>query len=312
MSAARRIEAPGGVGPPPPFEHSLTHSVLRPRHLPLQLEEIGITGAGTSAGGAAPRPRAVAVHRGAPPRVLIFSEVMDMSWSNSQTTYTPSHLNALSQLLEWQGIGHAKLMGKSSSRKEQAELVEQEQMFRRGAVRVCLLDLHHAQGWDLNYVTHVILLEPLYDKSLEEQVISRAHRIGTSHSVQVMTLVMSNSMEHVEMNAQTQVHRLADVDVRLSSAMSSEDRKKCENILSLKLIDTGIAVASPSKLRPGGAEPAPAAEPAADGRRREPPTRNGAGKRAVRFCEPVQEDGAQGKSRLRRKRLRFGGGPEMR
>ena len=249
-----------------------------------------------------------------------------MSWSNSQTTYTPSHLNALSQLLEWHGIEHAKLMGKSSSRKEQMELVKQEQMFRRGAVRVCLLDLHHAQGWDLNYVTHVILLEPLYDKSLEEQVISRAHRIGTSHSVQVTTLVMSNSMEHAQMlQGQRQVHRIADVDVKLSSSMSLEDRKKCESILSLKLIDTGcVAVASPSKLRPAEAiQQTREAQP----RRGDEEEREGEvqreqlrGKRVVRFCDSVPnvmgetdgEPGPNGTSGLRRKRLRFGGATENR
>ena len=45
-------------------------------------------------------------------------------------------------------------------------------------------------GLDLSFVSWVFLMEPLENASLEEQVISRAHRMGAKAAVQVETLVM--------------------------------------------------------------------------------------------------------------------------
>lgn len=56
---------------------------------------------------------------------------------------------------------------------------------RRGAV-----------GLDLSFVHHIILMEPIWDGSLEKQVVSRAHRMGCEDTVRVETLVNRNSIEH--------------------------------------------------------------------------------------------------------------------
>lgn len=55
---------------------------------------------------------------------------------------------------------------------------------------------HGAVGLDLSFVQYIFLLEPVWDRASELQVISRAHRIGCKHDIFVERLVMRNSVEH--------------------------------------------------------------------------------------------------------------------
>ena len=55
---------------------------------------------------------------------------------------------------------------------------------------VLLMDESGSVGLDLSFASHVFLMEPLENASLEEQVVSRAHRMGARADVQVETLVM--------------------------------------------------------------------------------------------------------------------------
>ena len=77
-------------------------------------------------------------------------------------------------------------------------------------------------------------------------MISRAHRIGTSHAVQVITLVMKDSIEHNLSKECKDLHHVAGVDVQLSNEMSVEEGKKIQSFLSLKLLDIG-SYGSPTK-----------------------------------------------------------------
>ena len=62
-----------------------------------------------------------------------------------------------------------------------------------------LMDEAGSVGLDLSFVSWVFLMEPLENASLEEQVISRAHRMGAKAAVQVETLVMRVSyLPHTE------------------------------------------------------------------------------------------------------------------
>ncbi|XP_030489447.2 F-box protein At3g54460 [Cannabis sativa] len=60
---------------------------------------------------------------------------------------------------------------------------------------VLLMDGSAALGLDLSFVSHVFLMEPIWDKSMEEQVISRAHRMGATRPIQVETLAMRGTIE---------------------------------------------------------------------------------------------------------------------
>ncbi|KAL2898231.1 hypothetical protein RDABS01_040013 [Bienertia sinuspersici] len=60
---------------------------------------------------------------------------------------------------------------------------------------VLLMDGSAALGLDLSFASHVFLMEPIWDRSMEEQVISRAHRMGAVRPIHVETLVMRGTIE---------------------------------------------------------------------------------------------------------------------
>eukprot|EP00898_Chlorokybus_atmophyticus_P007523 jgi/Chlat1/7772/Chrsp66S07330 len=60
---------------------------------------------------------------------------------------------------------------------------------------ILLMDQVGALGFDLSFVTYVYLMEPIWDRSLEDQVISRAHRMGAKQAVMVETLAMRGTVE---------------------------------------------------------------------------------------------------------------------
>lgn len=62
--------------------------------------------------------------------------------------------------------------------------------FRHGPARVMLMDSVGAVGLDLSCVQHVFLMEPLGDLALEQQIVSRAHRLGATRPVHAEVLVM--------------------------------------------------------------------------------------------------------------------------
>jgi hypothetical protein len=59
--------------------------------------------------------------------------------------------------------------------------------------KICGIHPHSTS--DLSFVTHIIFLEQVWDKSLENQVVARAWRMGAKGSVDVETLVAENSIE---------------------------------------------------------------------------------------------------------------------
>ncbi|KAG7399247.1 hypothetical protein PHYBOEH_009286 [Phytophthora boehmeriae] len=71
-------------------------------------------------------------------------------------------------------------------------------------VNVLLLSNLGSHGLDLSFVTHIFLLEEIYDKSVEQQVISRAHRMGANQSVVVEQLWMKGSVECESMQGVSQ------------------------------------------------------------------------------------------------------------
>ena len=68
--------------------------------------------------------------------------------------------------------------------------------FIRDEKCICmLLGKDGSEGLDLSFVTHIIFLEQVWDKSLENQVVARAWRMGATGPVDVETLVAENSIE---------------------------------------------------------------------------------------------------------------------
>ena len=62
---------------------------------------------------------------------------------------------------------------------------------------VLLLGNNGAVGLDLSMVTHVFLLDGIWDAGLEDQVISRAYRLGAHKPIVVNQLLMKDSVEAI-------------------------------------------------------------------------------------------------------------------
>uniref|UniRef100_A0A1J3IM21 F-box protein n=1 Tax=Noccaea caerulescens TaxID=107243 RepID=A0A1J3IM21_NOCCA len=112
-------------------------------------------------------------------KVLIFSQFLE-------------HINVIEQQLTIAGIKFGKMYSPMHSANKMKSLA----MFQQDVDCMALLmDGSAALGLDLSFVTHVFLMEPIWDKSMEEQVISRAHRMGAKRPIYVETLTMRGTIE---------------------------------------------------------------------------------------------------------------------
>ncbi|KAI4323540.1 hypothetical protein L6164_023137 [Bauhinia variegata] len=115
----------------------------------------------------------------APEKVLIFSQFLE-------------HIHVIEQQLTFAGIKYAGMYSPMhSSIKKKALATFQH----NSSCLALVMDGSAALGLDLSFVTHVFLMEPIWDRSMEEQVISRAHRMGASRPVHVETLAMRGTIE---------------------------------------------------------------------------------------------------------------------
>ena len=102
------------------------------------------------------------------------------------------HLLAIEQALERNNIMKAQVYGSNMAAK-----VNEIQKFRTNPhVSVLLMDVNGAVGLDLYFVSQLFLMDPVIDKSLEEQIIARAWRMGAKTDVNVYRLAMKDSVEH--------------------------------------------------------------------------------------------------------------------
>lgn len=58
-----------------------------------------------------------------------------------------------------------------------------------------LLSKDGSEGLDLSFVTHIFFLEEIWDKSLAEQAVARAWRMGARGAVEVETIIARDSVE---------------------------------------------------------------------------------------------------------------------
>lgn len=93
---------------------------------------------------------------------------------------------------------------------------------------ILLMDEKGALGLDLSFVTRIIIMDPVWNRSQERQIISRAHRIGAQRSVVVHRLIMCDSIEAdlVDANALEVQHASNSAEmlrVSYSRGMKSDD-----------------------------------------------------------------------------------------
>ncbi|KAI3445132.1 hypothetical protein Pfo_001797 [Paulownia fortunei] len=112
-------------------------------------------------------------------KVIVFSQFLE-------------HIHIIEQQLSIAGIQFVGMYSPMHSSNKMKSLAT----FQHDAnCMVLLMDGSAALGLDLSFVTHVYLMEPIWDRSMEEQVISRAHRMGAARPIHVETLAMNGTIE---------------------------------------------------------------------------------------------------------------------
>ncbi|XP_009361966.2 F-box protein At3g54460 isoform X1 [Pyrus x bretschneideri] len=112
-------------------------------------------------------------------KVLVFSQFLE-------------HIHVIEQQLAIAGIKYAGMYSPLHASNKLKSLA----MFQHDpSCTVLLMDGSAALGLDLSFVTHVFLMEPIWDRSMEEQVVSRAHRMGATRPIHVETLAMRGTIE---------------------------------------------------------------------------------------------------------------------
>ncbi|CAI0461886.1 unnamed protein product [Linum tenue] len=112
-------------------------------------------------------------------KVIIFSQFLE-------------HIHVIEQQLTLAGIKFTGLYSPMHSHNKVKSLAT----FQNDADCMALLmDGSAALGLDLSFVSHVFLMEPIWDRSMEQQVISRAHRMGATRPIHVETLAMRGTIE---------------------------------------------------------------------------------------------------------------------
>ena len=114
-----------------------------------------------------------------------------------------THLNAIDLALTGARVPFENFARLHQSRHDKEEALKR---FKKDPdVAVLLLDRAAAEGLDLSFVTYVFLMEPLSNMSLEEQVVSRAHRMGQIDTVHVEVFAMRGTAEETLLDVQTEL-----------------------------------------------------------------------------------------------------------
>ncbi|NTV55220.1 MAG: DEAD/DEAH box helicase [Candidatus Moranbacteria bacterium] len=129
-------------------------------------------------------------------KVLVFSQFTKM-------------LDILEKELDKKDIRHLYLSGKTKHRKERVS-----EFNGNAGIPVFLISLK-AGGTGLNLVSadNVIIFDPWWNPSVENQAIDRAHRIGQKKTVNVYRLIVKGTIEEKIMQLQTKKKSLFDTMV---------------------------------------------------------------------------------------------------
>ncbi|CAI5525285.1 unnamed protein product [Closterium sp. Naga37s-1] len=102
------------------------------------------------------------------------------------------HIALLEAQLTLAGVNFAGLY---NPRPQSVKMQELLRFQHDPACRVLLMNGTGSPGLDLSFVSRVFLMEPVWDPSVEEQMVSRAHRMGASRPITVETLAMAGTLE---------------------------------------------------------------------------------------------------------------------
>jgi SNF2 family DNA or RNA helicase len=125
------------------------------------------------------------------------------------------HLNLFTAHCDAQGIPYKLLTGET---KQRQELVDEFQ--RDLHTRLFFISIK-AGGFGLNLTAadYVFLLDPWWNPAVEEQAVSRAHRIGQEKNVFIYRFISRDSIEEKILKLQEKKSRLAEVFTDTSSSL---------------------------------------------------------------------------------------------
>jgi len=100
---------------------------------------------------------------------------------------------------------------------------EMQKFERNEECFVMLLSKDGSHGLDLSFVTHIFFLDEIWDRSLEQQVVSRAYRMGAKGSVTVQKLVSKDTIEEI-------LHSMTSSTNESSRSASKQDSNNCTDL----------------------------------------------------------------------------------
>eukprot|EP00871_Galdieria_phlegrea_P005838 jgi/Galph1/741/GphlegSOOS_G5550.1 len=148
-------------------------------------------------------------------KIIIFSQFLE-------------HIFLISNCLGRQGYRYCRVLGALSYQSKMNALYE----FRENPlVQILLLDSTGSLGHDLSFVTHIYLMEPVWDQSLASQVISRAHRMGAKEAIHVEILAMQGTVEEM-MTCSFDTEKESDFLAETSKEKEAVERMKRSILLN--------------------------------------------------------------------------------
>lgn len=136
------------------------------------------------------------------------------------------YLTKIREIVEGEGISYEYLDGSTPS-KERQRVIES---FQEGNSDLFLISLRAGgTGLNLTAADYVIILDPWWNPSVEDQASSRAHRMGQMRPVTVYRLIMKNTIEEKIIKLHQDKRALADdllSDGHMSSKMTEEELLK--------------------------------------------------------------------------------------
>lgn len=119
------------------------------------------------------------------------------------------HLDIVSKQLETMSIGYEKLTGSTQNRQQIIENFQNDDN-----IKVFLISIKAGGvGLNLTSADYVFILDPWWNPSVENQAISRAHRMGQNNKVMVYRFISNNTIEEKIRKLQFKKSQLADTFV---------------------------------------------------------------------------------------------------
>lgn len=163
-----------------------------------------------------------------PPKVIVHSSftdhlklvAMELKESNLRDSYVEMWKNDAELDTELKQIKRASVFAQRSISKFATDPSKHILLMntRQGSV-----------GLDLSFVECIFLMEPVWDASVELQITSRAHRIGSKKDIYVERLVMRDSVEHEMLKELDSQLQAGSPGIALEKAQ--KDLSRCRSIL---------------------------------------------------------------------------------